>query len=219
MSLEPEEILSVAVPAAIALLGLMVGLLVSRSVVSRLAKTAEQTRSVAGNVVVAAVRGPLVLWFFIAGLYAAVQVTDLPPNIAALIQKLLLALVILSVSWALARIVGALVEAAAERAGGAVPSATLVTNIARLTVLALGVMVILQTLGISITPLLTALGVGGLAVALALQPTLANLFAGINILTSRKVRPGDYVKLASGEEGMWSTCRGGRPRSGSPPTT
>ncbi len=113
MSLEPEEILAVAVPAAIALLGLMVGLLVSRSVVSRLAKTAEQTRSVAGNVVVAAVRGPLVLWFFIAGLYAAVQVTDLPPNIAALIQKLLLALMILSVSWALARIVGALVEAVA----------------------------------------------------------------------------------------------------------
>jgi small-conductance mechanosensitive channel len=64
-----------------------------------------------------------------------------------------------------------------------------------------GILVILQTLGISITPIITALGVGGLAVALALQDTLANLFAGIHILVSRQMRPGDYVKLASGEEG------------------
>ncbi len=62
MSLEPQEILSVAVPAGIALLGLIVGLLVSRSVVSRLAKTAEQTRSVAGNVVIAAVRWRVFRW-------------------------------------------------------------------------------------------------------------------------------------------------------------
>ena len=60
---------------------------------------------------------------------------------------------------------------------------------------------VLNSLGISITPIITALGVGGLAVALALQDTLANLFAGIHILATRKIRPGDYVKLASGEEG------------------
>ncbi|MCK7482933.1 MAG: mechanosensitive ion channel [Candidatus Moduliflexus flocculans] len=57
------------------------------------------------------------------------------------------------------------------------------------------------TSGISITPLLTALGVGGLAVALALQDTLSNLFAGLNILMTRKIRPGDYVRLETGEEG------------------
>jgi small-conductance mechanosensitive channel len=48
---------------------------------------------------------------------------------------------------------------------------------------------------------LTALGVGGLAVGLALQDTLANFFAGIHILTSGQVRPGDFVRLESGEEG------------------
>jgi small-conductance mechanosensitive channel len=36
---------------------------------------------------------------------------------------------------------------------------------------------------------------------LALQDTLANFFAGIHILTSRQVRPGDFVKLSTGEEG------------------
>jgi small-conductance mechanosensitive channel len=68
-------------------------------------------------------------------------------------------------------------------------------------ILAIGVLVALQSLGVSITPLLGALGVGALAIALALQDTLANLFAGVHILASKKVRPGDYVKLDSGEDG------------------
>jgi small-conductance mechanosensitive channel len=59
----------------------------------------------------------------------------------------------------------------------------------------------LQTLGISIAPILTALGVGGLAVALALQDTLANLFAGVHLLASKKIRIGDYVKLETGQDG------------------
>ena len=49
--------------------------------------------------------------------------------------------------------------------------------------------------------MLTALGVGGLAVALALQDTLGNLFAGLQIVASKQVRPGDYLLLESGQEG------------------
>jgi small-conductance mechanosensitive channel len=65
----------------------------------------------------------------------------------------------------------------------------------------IGILVLLQSLGISIAPILTALGVGGLAVALALQDTLSNLFAGIHMVASRKIRPGDYVELDGGREG------------------
>ena len=60
---------------------------------------------------------------------------------------------------------------------------------------------ILAALGIQITPILTALGVGGLAVALALQDTLSNLFAGIHLLADRPIRVGDYVKVADTVEG------------------
>jgi small-conductance mechanosensitive channel len=65
----------------------------------------------------------------------------------------------------------------------------------------IGVLIMLQSLGISITPIITALGVGGLAVALALQDTLSNLFSGLQILISRQLRPGDYIRLDTGEEG------------------
>jgi small-conductance mechanosensitive channel len=70
-----------------------------------------------------------------------------------------------------------------------------------MTVYGIGGLILLSILGISITPILTALGVGGLAVALALQDTLANLFAGFYVSIARNVRVGDYVKLDGGAEG------------------
>ncbi|MCF0154836.1 MAG: mechanosensitive ion channel family protein [Veillonella sp.] len=69
------------------------------------------------------------------------------------------------------------------------------------TVYAVGILLLLESFGISISPLLTAMGVGGLASALALQDTLTNLFSGITTLVSKQVRIGDYVKLSTGEEG------------------
>ena len=65
----------------------------------------------------------------------------------------------------------------------------------------LGLLVVLNGLGLSITPMLTALGVGGLAVALALQEPLANFFAGVFLTLAGQIRSGDYVKLDSGQEG------------------
>lgn len=79
------------------------------------------------------------------------------------------------------------------------PSASLIASILRITIVSVGILVALGSMGISIAPVLTALGVGGLAVALALRDTLANLFAGIQILASRQVLPGDYVRFDGGE--------------------
>jgi small-conductance mechanosensitive channel len=81
------------------------------------------------------------------------------------------------------------------------PSASIFRNLTKALVFMIGLLIILQSLGVSITPILTALGVGGLAVALALQDTLSNLFSGLHIIAARQVRPGDYVQLESGEEG------------------
>ena len=68
-------------------------------------------------------------------------------------------------------------------------------------VVTIGLLVVLRGVGLEITPILTALGVGGLAVALALQDTLANLFAGLYLSVAKHIRLGNYIRLASGEEG------------------
>jgi small-conductance mechanosensitive channel len=83
-----------------------------------------------------------------------------------------------------------------------IPAVSIIANLVRLGVLLVAALVVLQVLGIPITPALTALGIGGLAVALALQDTLSNLFAGLQILAARQIRPGDFVRLDNGDEGV-----------------
>ncbi len=65
----------------------------------------------------------------------------------------------------------------------------------------MGGLLILDLLDITISPLIAGLGLGGLAVALAIQPTLANLFAGTYVMTEGVVSPGDYIELEGGVTG------------------
>jgi small-conductance mechanosensitive channel len=58
-----------------------------------------------------------------------------------------------------------------------------------------------DALGVSLAPALTALGVGSLAVALALQDTLSNFFSGVTILIGKPVRPGDFIHLDPSYDG------------------
>ncbi|MBV9079973.1 MAG: mechanosensitive ion channel [Elusimicrobia bacterium] len=69
-------------------------------------------------------------------------------------------------------------------------------------VFGLGILMLLDSVGVSITPIIASLGIGSLAVALALQPTLENFFSGIQILVDQPIRPGHFIRLDTGEEGI-----------------
>lgn len=100
-----------------------------------------------------------------------------------------------------ARIAGRMIRAYTQRDDSRLPSSTIFVNLARVAIWVIGGVSILGAMGVSITPLIAALGVGGLAIGLALQPTLENVFAGIQVLMSRQVEPGDFIQLESGEQG------------------
>jgi small-conductance mechanosensitive channel len=72
----------------------------------------------------------------------------------------------------------------------------------KIVFIAAGGMIMLDNLGISLTPIITTLGIGSLAVAIALQDTLGNFFAGLYIKADRPVELGHYVRLESGQEGF-----------------
>jgi small-conductance mechanosensitive channel len=78
---------------------------------------------------------------------------------------------------------------------------SLLANAARGAVILVGGMLVLENSGFAIAPLLTALGVGSLAVGLALQPTLSNFFAGLYLSTSKPIRVGDFIELEDGTQG------------------
>ena len=187
------------VPAAVAVGGLALGLALRRLVLPRFARAAAKSAWKYDDVLVDAVRSPLVVAFALLGVHIAVKLLSLTAAVDRALGQAVLVLAILTVTWALARFTAGALRTGAT--AGALPGVSLIANVSRVVVFAVGILVILQTLGISITPIITALGVGGLAVALALQDTLANLFAGIRILASGKLRPGDFVRLETGQEG------------------
>jgi small-conductance mechanosensitive channel len=186
--------------AAFILGGVIIGIIVEKIILTKLKKFAERTKWEGDEIIVGAIRGVAILWFGIGGIYGALISLPLQPSISRIFQKIMLVIIIISATVVLAKIVVGLIQLHSKKTA-ALPSASLFINLTRIVIFVIGGLIILQSLGISITPLLTALGVGGLAVALALQPTLSNLFAGIQIIISKQVEVGDYVQLDSGEKG------------------
>ncbi|MFF3517164.1 mechanosensitive ion channel family protein [Streptomyces sp. NPDC002573] len=187
--------------AGIALAAGLLAAFLLRMLMRWLGRHASRTKWSGDDVIVDALR-TVVPWAAIAGGAAsAAAVLPLTRTVQHHVNQTLSVLLIFVVTLTAARVIAGLVRAVTQSRSGVAGSATIFVNITRVVVLAMGFLVMLQTLGISIAPLLTALGVGGLAVALALQDTLANLFAGIHILASKTVQPGDYIRLSSGEEG------------------
>ncbi len=185
--------------------GLLLGFLVERLVVARIRHFVESTRSRWDDVLLRSIRGLPTIWLGAVGIYMALTVDGYQPG--AWLRTSLTIVFIASLALAGMRLAASAVEIVSAQAMGAMQSPTLVVNLARAAVVLLAGVLVLQNLGINITPLITALGIGGLAVALALQDTLGNLFAGVQIILSRQVRPMDFVKLSSGEEGRVADVR------------
>ena len=157
--------------------------LIVRSVLLRLFhRWAAKTETEIDDLFLSALRVPSINWAIAVGLYVAIGTSTLPASYVAYSFKAIHVLIILSVTLVFANVSSKLVAYSIKKAAISVPLTGLSQTIIKGTVLVIGFLILLGTLGISITPLITALGVGGLAVALALQDSLSNLFAGVHIL-------------------------------------
>jgi small-conductance mechanosensitive channel len=199
--MDPTALRAWIAPSVCVLGSLLLGWLCDRIVLARLARIAERTSWGGDDVVVAALRGVATLWFLLGGIAVGASLVALTPSVDSILRKGVAVAFILSLTVVLANISAGIVDHYASRTAGVLPTTSILRNITKLVVFVLGGLVLLDKLGIAIAPILTALGVGGLAVALALKDTLSNLFAGIQIIASGQVRVGDYVKLESGQAG------------------
>ncbi|HEV8360070.1 MAG TPA: mechanosensitive ion channel family protein [Candidatus Thermoplasmatota archaeon] len=149
-----------------------------------------------------ALRGPMVLWLLLAGLWVEARVfAAFPDAWMPAIGVAIPVLFALTVAYTLVRIgVGIMDQYAASRPSFRAVQGTLEFGM-RLVVYAVALMLVLDYLGVTITPILGALGIAGLAVALALQDTLSNFFAGLYLSLDRPLREGDYVELDGGAFG------------------
>jgi small-conductance mechanosensitive channel len=189
------------IPLGIFVVAFVVGWVVRRLVLRALRMWNERTDSRPGRILYDSLHGPTRIWALILAVHLAVQWSDVPSRVASNSANLLLVLWIVSLTMMCVRFAGNLVRYYGDQVPGAMPVTTLSQNLAQIAVVILGGLILLNHFHVSIAPILTALGVGGLAVALALQDTLSNLFGGFYVAVARQVRPGDYVKLNTGEEG------------------
>ncbi|MBB5337018.1 mechanosensitive ion channel family protein [Pectinatus brassicae] len=150
-----------------------------------------------------AVQGLPVAWCSGIGLYLSINsIKFINSTITLLLSSLLYTVIVLSLTRVFSRAVSGILELKIKRGNENLQATSLLTNIISFIIYAVGIIIILQYLGISVTPLLTALGVGGMAVALGLQDTLANIFSGLHIILSKQLQIYDFVKLSNGETGQ-----------------
>ena len=188
--------------AAYIVSGFLIGLFLHKIIMPLIAKLASKTPIKSDDLIIKTIRKWVIPWFLALGVYLGLRQLSLESRFYFWIENGLMIFYIFSGTMIIAKVVSGLIRIKAAGSDAIIPSSSIVSNIVIIIIYCIGLLIILQSQGISITPVLTALGVGGLAVALALQPTLSNLFAGLQIISSGNFNRGDFVKLSSGEDGF-----------------
>ena len=167
------------------------------------------------EIVLECVRGPLGFFLVITGLLVGyliaigientflVQLSD-TKDLAIKIWKVS---VILTTTFTVAHVIDRLIDwyllNIAESTETKIDDTLLPTlrRVLPITIYAAGALVAIDSVGVSISPILAGLGIGGLAVALAVQPTLSNFFAGTYVVTEGELKEGDFIELEGGPSG------------------
>ena len=203
-----SPLLLAAVSAAIVVIGILVALLFHKAIFPLAVKLAHRTPTNLDARLITAGRLPFSIGIVLLGAYLAVTLPlQLAPTQLGLVN---LAARLLAVAWGVW--LAAKVFSQAFSWYGETIAPNTASNLddrllplARRMVIALiyavGGLLILDQLSINISPLIAGLGLGGVAVALALQPTLSNLFAGTYVMTEGVVTAGDYIELEDGVAG------------------
>ena len=193
---------------AIALIGIVAAFVFHKLIFPLIVRFTHRTPTDLDSRLVKSVRWPTTLGFVVLGAYLAFTVPlDLTESQQSQVDTVGQALGVMIV---ITVVVGLLSSAIDWYLASLATSATrvvdlrllpLIRRVGGVIIYAIGGLLLMDVLGINISPLIAGLGLGGLAVALAIQPTLANLFAGTYVMTEGVIATGDYIQLENGLKG------------------
>ncbi|MFH1424702.1 MAG: mechanosensitive ion channel family protein [archaeon] len=188
---------------------------VINTTIQRLAK---KTHTTLDDQVVKAVSRPVFIGFILAGFNTAIYIAVFLEPYLSILEKAFAALWIL---WG-ALLAMRLVDTALEWYLTEISEKTrtrfdnrfvpIIRKLVNGFIYAIAIILLLNRLGVEISPMLAGLGIGGLAVALALQETLSNFFSGAYLITEGAIKLGDYIELETGLRGQvqdisWRSCK------------
>ncbi len=179
--------------------------IIQKIVLINLVKMVSKTKNKLDDIIVGAVKNIRPWVYVLVSLYVSIQVFNLSDRVEFIVTAVFL----FSLVWQLIEIATQFVKYFVinflekdEDGDGIVDlnsatTAHLVTLIAKITLWSLGLLFVLSNLGIEVVSLIAGLGIGGIAVALALQGVLSDLFASFSLYFDKPFRIGDYVVIGS----------------------
>jgi MscS family membrane protein len=184
----------------LAFLSLMLGVGVSRLIVPMLRLMAAKTPATWDDAIVARLGGPLALATGVGVSFLTLPVLALYPSAEKFVSGMLRTLFFVAFFWSLLRCVDVLTDVIklSPWGGTHVASGSLLSLFARISKVALGILAVvavISELGYPVASLVAGLGIGGLAIALASQKTVENLFGAFSIGVDQPFREGDFVKI------------------------
>ena len=190
-----------ALPILFVLGGIGLGFYWEKNILKSLKAIVRRTSWSGDDLVVDSFQGLVLIWLSLAGCFLASFFLAFPQSLIVLIHRTLSAAFLLSITVLVSRLAVSFIQLYSSRQGTSPMLTSLFETITKVLILALGILITLQSLNIPISPILATLGIGGVSLGLALKEPLANLVSGISLITSKKIRPQDYIKLKTGEEG------------------
>lgn len=187
-------------PSGILVAALLIGILLNRFINDRIEQHISEDVTLK-SVFFNAMKGVPISFCLVAGLYWIVNTVEITPTLTKIFSYVLFTINVFTLTRVLARTLSGMVDFYVDRSEGTLPKSSLLNNIISFVLYAMAIIIVLQYYGISVAPIITAMGAGGVAMALGMQETLANIFAGIQLIVSKQLRLDDFIKLSSGEQG------------------
>ena len=162
---------------------------------------AKRTKSDIDDAIVSIISKPLSIYIIIAGIYIALKTLSYISAYADLASKIFISITILFGAVLISRVLSFLISHWLKVHKRSKRAPRLLNGIVAMILYLIAFVMILGHFDIEITPLIATLGLGGLAIGLALQNTLTNLFAGLHIISDRPIDVGDFIEIEGGISG------------------
>jgi small-conductance mechanosensitive channel len=183
--------------AAVAVTGMLLLALLRRFVGKRLVVITTRSKSQLDDDLVNVFTHTHGLFLFLLSLYLGLRFVELPPGLGTVVDSvIMIALFFQAGLWS-----GALLKLVLDRYGerqlaenpASATTLSAIGFIGRLLLWSVVLLLILDNLGINVTALVTGLGIGGIAVALAVQNILGDLLAALAIVLDKPFAVGDFI--------------------------
>ena len=189
------------VPACILIFSFFVGVVLNQLLTQKLERRVKASESEIVGIFFRALRGVPISLCLVTGLYWIVNTSShLPAGLVKIFSYFLFTVIVFSITRVCERTLSGFIRLKFSGSND-ITQSTLLDTIFRVGIYASGALVILQYYGISIAPIITAMGVGGMAVAFGVRETLENIFSGLQLIISKQLRVNDYIRLSTGDEG------------------